>query len=187
MQEYSLGFQYEFAHRWVLDVGYVGSKGINLTDYNHNHNGAQLVTPANDQHLHTDAVRCQPQDGLPTGLQHVQQCLVPGSGFWATSRSVCRIGFQRKFELQQPASNGAAPVRPRAYHAGSLYVGQEPLRRLLRQLGEHQRRSRPQNQARPEWATTRAVGSGLVRSVPAARGELQLRPAVRQGHVRYRR
>jgi hypothetical protein len=48
VREYSLGIQYEFAPRWVLDLGYVGSSGINLTDYNHNHNGAQIVTPATD-------------------------------------------------------------------------------------------------------------------------------------------
>ena len=47
VQEYSLGVQYEFAPRWVLEVGYVGSTGINLTDYNHNHNGAQIATPTN--------------------------------------------------------------------------------------------------------------------------------------------
>jgi len=47
IREYSLGIQYEFAPRWVLEVGYVGSSGINLTDYNHNHNGAQLATPTN--------------------------------------------------------------------------------------------------------------------------------------------
>jgi hypothetical protein len=48
VQEYSLGFQYEFAPQWVVELGYVGSKGINLTDYNHNHNGAQIITPATD-------------------------------------------------------------------------------------------------------------------------------------------
>ena len=48
VQEYSLGFQYEFAQSWVLELGYVGSKGINITDYNHNHNGALIVTPATD-------------------------------------------------------------------------------------------------------------------------------------------
>ncbi|HKV06136.1 MAG TPA: carboxypeptidase-like regulatory domain-containing protein [Candidatus Acidoferrales bacterium] len=47
VREYSLGFQYEFKPGWVLDLGYVGSSGINLTDYNHNHNGAQLATPTN--------------------------------------------------------------------------------------------------------------------------------------------
>jgi hypothetical protein len=45
VREYSLGIQYEFVHGWVLDLGYVGSSGINLLDYNHNHNQATLVTP----------------------------------------------------------------------------------------------------------------------------------------------
>jgi hypothetical protein len=48
VREYSLGFQYQFAPGWVLDTTYVGSSGINLLDYNHNHNEAQLITPATD-------------------------------------------------------------------------------------------------------------------------------------------
>jgi len=48
VQQYNLGVQYEFAQNWVLDVGYVGSTGIHLTDFNHNHNQAVLATPAND-------------------------------------------------------------------------------------------------------------------------------------------
>jgi len=48
VQEYSLGIQYEFAPAWVLDLGYVGSNGINLLDYNHNHNQALLATPTNE-------------------------------------------------------------------------------------------------------------------------------------------
>ncbi len=47
VQEYSLGVQYEFVHGWVLDVGFVGSTGINLLNYNHNHNQATLATPTN--------------------------------------------------------------------------------------------------------------------------------------------
>jgi hypothetical protein len=43
VQQFNLGFQYEFVHGWVLDLGYVGSRGINLTDYNHNLNTAQLI------------------------------------------------------------------------------------------------------------------------------------------------
>ena len=43
VQEYNLGIQYEFSHNWVLDLGYVGSTGINLVDYNHNFNTAQLI------------------------------------------------------------------------------------------------------------------------------------------------
>jgi Carboxypeptidase regulatory-like domain/TonB-dependent Receptor Plug Domain len=48
VQEYSLGFQYEFLPHWVLEAGYVGSSGIHLTDYNHNHNQALLATPTDD-------------------------------------------------------------------------------------------------------------------------------------------
>ncbi len=47
VREYSLGIQYEFAPTWVLDLGYVGSSGINLNDYNHNRNQAVLFTPCN--------------------------------------------------------------------------------------------------------------------------------------------
>ncbi len=47
VREYSLGTQYEFLPGWVLDLGYVGSSGINLLDYNHNHNQALLATPTN--------------------------------------------------------------------------------------------------------------------------------------------
>ena len=48
VREYSMGIQYEFVHGWVLDWGYVGSSGINLNDYNHDHNQAMaLVTSTN--------------------------------------------------------------------------------------------------------------------------------------------
>jgi Carboxypeptidase regulatory-like domain/TonB-dependent Receptor Plug Domain len=47
VREYSLGIQYEFLHNWILDLGYVGSSGINLNDYNHNENQAMLATPTN--------------------------------------------------------------------------------------------------------------------------------------------
>src|SRR3984885_12075218 len=47
VREYSLGIQYEFLHNWILDLGYVGSSGINLNDYNHNQNQALLATPTN--------------------------------------------------------------------------------------------------------------------------------------------
>ncbi len=47
VREYSLGIQYEFLRGWVLDVGFVGSSGINLNDYNHNHNQSLLLSPCN--------------------------------------------------------------------------------------------------------------------------------------------
>jgi hypothetical protein len=46
VRQYNLNVQYEFAPRWVLEVGYVGSSGINLLDYNHNVNTALLASAA---------------------------------------------------------------------------------------------------------------------------------------------
>jgi Carboxypeptidase regulatory-like domain len=47
VQQYNLNVEYEFAPKWVLEVGYVGSSGINLMDVYRNYNTAQLATPAN--------------------------------------------------------------------------------------------------------------------------------------------
>jgi hypothetical protein len=44
-RQFNLGFQYQFASRWVLEAAYVGSSGINQANYNHNVNLAQLATP----------------------------------------------------------------------------------------------------------------------------------------------
>jgi hypothetical protein len=46
-RQYNLGFQYQFSQAWLLEVGYVGSSGINQANYNHNINLAQLATPSN--------------------------------------------------------------------------------------------------------------------------------------------
>ena len=44
-RQYNLTFQYEFIPKWVLEVGFVGSSGINQTDYGHNVNAAYLASP----------------------------------------------------------------------------------------------------------------------------------------------
>ncbi len=46
-RQYNLNFQYEFVKSWVLELGFVGSSGINQTDYNHNINPAALASPTN--------------------------------------------------------------------------------------------------------------------------------------------
>jgi hypothetical protein len=46
-RQYNLNVQYQFAPRWVLEVGFVGSSGINQTDYNHDYNIASLASPSN--------------------------------------------------------------------------------------------------------------------------------------------
>ena len=43
IQQYNLDVQYEFAHAWVLDVGYVGTHGIHLFDWNRDPNLAYLI------------------------------------------------------------------------------------------------------------------------------------------------
>ena len=50
IRQYNLNVQYEFMPQWVLEVGYVGSSGINLADYNHNVNTAHFATPSNPVH-----------------------------------------------------------------------------------------------------------------------------------------
>ena len=46
-RQYNLNFQYEFVKSWVLEFGFVGSSGINQTDYNHNINPAGIASPSN--------------------------------------------------------------------------------------------------------------------------------------------
>jgi outer membrane receptor protein involved in Fe transport len=48
VQQYNLDVQYEFAHGWVADVGYVGTHGIHLFDWNREPNLAYLVAGAPD-------------------------------------------------------------------------------------------------------------------------------------------
>jgi hypothetical protein len=45
VRSYNLNVQYEFAPKWLLEVGYVGSSGINLLDEYHNYNTAELASP----------------------------------------------------------------------------------------------------------------------------------------------
>lgn len=44
-RQYNLSIQWEFAPRWILDMGFVGSGGINQANYNHNINTALLASP----------------------------------------------------------------------------------------------------------------------------------------------
>jgi hypothetical protein len=48
VQQYNLDFQYEFAHGWVADVGYVGTHGTHLFDWNRTPNLSRLVAGAPD-------------------------------------------------------------------------------------------------------------------------------------------
>ena len=46
VQQYNLDVQYEFARGWVADIGYVGTHGIHLYDWNRDPNLAYLVAGA---------------------------------------------------------------------------------------------------------------------------------------------
>jgi hypothetical protein len=46
-RQYNIGIQYQFLPTWVLELGYVGSSGINQADYNHNYNTAILASANN--------------------------------------------------------------------------------------------------------------------------------------------
>ena len=83
VRQYNLGVQYEFAPSYVLEVGFVGSSGINQMDYNHNINPARLVctalvttscTPGNINGITTNtaanaAARVPYLGYLPSGFQ----------------------------------------------------------------------------------------------------------------------
>jgi len=47
VRQYNVNLQYQFARQWVLEVGYVGSSGINLLDEYHNNNTPGLASPSN--------------------------------------------------------------------------------------------------------------------------------------------
>jgi hypothetical protein len=69
VRQYSLGIQYEVARSYVLEVGYVGSSGINIGDYSHNVNIAQLASPSN------------PINGITTNTVQNASGRVPYLGF----------------------------------------------------------------------------------------------------------
>ena len=62
VQQYNLDVQYEFAHGWMADIGYVGTHGIHLYDWNRDPNLAYLVDcgPA--------SATCNPPTDLSTSI-----------------------------------------------------------------------------------------------------------------------
>ncbi|MBV9771438.1 MAG: carboxypeptidase regulatory-like domain-containing protein [Bryobacterales bacterium] len=46
-RQYNINFQYEFAHNWVLEAGFVGSSSINLLDQYHSVNTPLIASPSN--------------------------------------------------------------------------------------------------------------------------------------------
>jgi hypothetical protein len=71
IRQYNLNVQYQFLPSWILELGYVGSSGINLTDYNHNYNTARLASPS------------QPINGITTNSVENLEFRVPYLGYQA--------------------------------------------------------------------------------------------------------
>jgi hypothetical protein len=69
VRQYNLGIQYEVARSYVLEVAYVGSSGINIGDYSHNVNIAQLASASN------------PINGITTNTVQNASARVPYLGF----------------------------------------------------------------------------------------------------------
>jgi hypothetical protein len=69
VRQYNLGVQYEVAKSYVVEVSYVGSSGINIGDYSHNVNLAQLASPS------------KPINGITTNTTQNASARVPYLGF----------------------------------------------------------------------------------------------------------
>jgi hypothetical protein len=104
VRQYNLTFQYEFAPRWVLEAGYVGSNGINLTDYNHDaYNTAFLASPSapingiTTNTVANAALRVPYLGWQPTGLQGTAYDLVES---YNSVQTTVRKQFSHGFTLQ---------------------------------------------------------------------------------------
>lgn len=88
MQHYSLGFQYEAVQNYLLEVGYVGSKGTKLP-FSLNRNQALLATPQNPIRGQTDST---------TGNISLR---VPYLGFTPTGVSEVNTGTDSRYNSLQ--------------------------------------------------------------------------------------
>jgi len=89
IQEWNLNTQYEFAHTWVLELGYVGTHGIHQYNGNRQINGALLATPSN------------PINGLTASTTSNASGRVPYLGFSPAGMSQSQTQGDVKFNSLQ--------------------------------------------------------------------------------------
>ena len=121
VRQYNLGIQYEFLRSWVLEVGYVGSSGLNLLDEYHNNNTPLLASPSN------------PINGITTNTVENIDFRVPYLGYQAVG--VRGTGFDGTSNYNSLAGHGAKAVHAWFHDAGCLYL-EQGLDRPVRKRGE---------------------------------------------------
>jgi hypothetical protein len=77
-RQFNLGIQYQVSQRWVVEVGYVGSSGINQANYNHNINLANLASPSSP-------INGQTTNTLANAVYRVPYLGYQAAGFQATA------------------------------------------------------------------------------------------------------
>jgi len=120
LRQYSLGIQYEFAPHWVLELGYVGSSGINLVDAYHDYNAARLASAAN------------PIDGQITNTLENLNSRVPYLGYIPSGLTITAFDGKSNYNSLQAA------VRKHLSHGLSLqasYTWSKNLSDLLNNAG----------------------------------------------------
>jgi hypothetical protein len=103
VRQYNLGIQYEFLQHWVLEVGYVGSSGINLLDEYHNNNTPFLASPSNP----INGITTNTVENIAFRVPYLgyQSVGVRGTGFDGTSnynsfQATVRKQFSHGFTMQ---------------------------------------------------------------------------------------
>jgi hypothetical protein len=103
VRQYNLGLQYEFLQHWVLEVGYVGSSGINLLDEYHNNNTPLLASPSDP----INGITTNTVENIAFRVPYLgyQAVGVRGTGFDGTSnynsfQATVRKQFSHGFTMQ---------------------------------------------------------------------------------------
>jgi hypothetical protein len=103
VRQYNLGIQYEFQQHWVLELGYVGSSGINLLDEYHNNNTPLLASPSDP----INGITTNTVENISFRVPYLgyQSVGVRGTGFDGTSnynsfQATVRKQFSHGFTMQ---------------------------------------------------------------------------------------